>query len=765
MANDGKVIIDIEADSKGFDEELDDVSKKAKDGADGLEDLGKGAEKAEKGLDAADIAAGTLVANGLSTLIGAAKDAVMSIVELADSTREYREDMAKLETAFSSAGHSTETASKAYEDMYAILGESDRSVEAVNHLAELTKNEQEVAKWSTIAAGVTAKFGDSLPIEGLTEAANETAKVGKVTGPLADALTWAGISEDEFNKKLEKCNSEQERATLITETLNKEYEAAAAEYNELTASTQEARRATSEMEAAQAELGAAIEPVTTAWTRMKAQALTWLVDTGIPALKTGFGWVKDNLPLVATVVGGLTAAFVAFKVAQLASTAATHGMTIAQYAAAAAQALLNTTMLANPISLIIIAITALVAAFIYLWNNCEGFREFWINLWETIKNAFTVAWEAIVTFFTVTIPETFNNFVAWLGELGASIVQFFVDMWASIVSFFTEGIPSFLEKVKEWFADLPYKLGYLVGQLIGHIIQFGIDLWNFATTTVPEFIAKVIEFFATLPGKIWEWLKNAIQKVGEWGKNLVTTGKEKAKEFITNVIDFVKQLPEKIATWLTNALTNVITWGANLATKGKEAALSLYENIVTIIKELPGKMLTLGQNIVEGLWNGISNMASWIGEKIKSFGDGVLSGIKDFFGIASPSKLMRDVVGENIALGVGVGIEGGLPDVEKQLTKDLNGLTGRVQASVNAGSARAGMSMGRQETGFADLARAVGIQTAGISSLSAQYRRGTGNMRPVVLELNGRELGRAMVNVGGAEETRTGLKLSMGGAY
>lgn len=79
--------------------------------------------------------------------------------------------MAKLDTAFTEAGHSTETAQQAYDSFYRILGESDRSVEAINHLAELTKNEQELSQWSTIAAGVTAKFGDSLPIEGLTEAA------------------------------------------------------------------------------------------------------------------------------------------------------------------------------------------------------------------------------------------------------------------------------------------------------------------------------------------------------------------------------------------------------------------------------------------------------------------------------------------------------------------------------------------------------------------------------------------------------------------
>ena len=87
-----------------------------------------------------------------------------------------------------------------------------------------------MSEWTTICEGVYATFGASLPIEGLTEAANETAKVGTVTGTLADALNWAGISEDAFNEKLAACNTEAEREALIRQTLNSAYAEAAAGY-------------------------------------------------------------------------------------------------------------------------------------------------------------------------------------------------------------------------------------------------------------------------------------------------------------------------------------------------------------------------------------------------------------------------------------------------------------------------------------------------------------------------------------------------------
>lgn len=103
-----------------------------------------------------------------------------------EGTREYRVEMAKLDTAFVTNGHSSEAAKKTYSDLNAVLGDSGQAVEASNHLALLTDNEKDLGTWTDICTGVYATFGDSLPIEGLTEAANETAKVGEAT-PAIDA--------------------------------------------------------------------------------------------------------------------------------------------------------------------------------------------------------------------------------------------------------------------------------------------------------------------------------------------------------------------------------------------------------------------------------------------------------------------------------------------------------------------------------------------------------------------------------------------------
>ena len=249
---DGTIRIGIELDDGGIKSEAKAAGASAGDAAgDGLEqglDQGSksGADKAGANIESfGDKMKGVLA--GISVAALAA-----SINELVSVTNEFQEDMGKLSVAAQQNNVATDAANGAYRDMVGILGETDQSVEAVNHLFALCgENTQALSDWTNIASGVYATFGDSLPLEGLTEAANETAKVGQVTGALADAINWAseaavqqGVAlsgnqaaidaynsaladgatqEDAFNAALAACNTEQERAQLITDTLNGVY--------------------------------------------------------------------------------------------------------------------------------------------------------------------------------------------------------------------------------------------------------------------------------------------------------------------------------------------------------------------------------------------------------------------------------------------------------------------------------------------------------------------------------------------------------------
>ena len=426
---DGSVTIDIKADDSDIKKKLDGVESDAKETADGLDKLSDSADNGTDGLDklgdkaddtgdkfgVLDGAISSFIGNAMANLASSIVENISNIANLAEETREYREDMAKLETAFITTGHSQETAKEAYESFYAILGESDRSVEAANHLAELTDNAQEVAKWGDIAAGVTAKFGDSLPLEGLTEAANETAKVGKTTGVLADALNWASgdsevfaealgendaalkafnsaISkglpvEDAFSEALSKMSSEQERSSAITRTLNGLYKDAAGTYNELTAETQAARKAQSELEQTQAALGKALEPVTTKFTELKTKAMQWFIDTGLPMLQEGFSWLSNNLPIVATVIVGCTTAWLSFGAGAKAITAVKVAFDA-----------LKLSMTTNPFGWVVLGLTAVAAGIMALTSETEKATEAVSVLTEKEKKLVEGATEANAAF-------------------------------------------------------------------------------------------------------------------------------------------------------------------------------------------------------------------------------------------------------------------------------------------------------------------------------------------------------------------------------
>lgn len=271
-------------------------------------------DKAEESLKKTDKQAGGLgktLVNGVKNagkfaagFAGAAAAAGGALMAVAETTREYRTEQGKLQAAFETSGFSADAARSTYQALNGVLGDSGQAVEAANHLAMLTNNEKELQTWTDICTGVFATFGDSLPIEGLTEAANETAKTGALTGSLADALNWAGVNEESFQASLDACSSEQERQALITETLNGLYSEAADKYREVNGAVIDANMAQDNLNAAMAGIGAAVEPFVTAGKILISEVLVSLTPMleklgsfVIPLVTTAIsvvsGWVTD----------------------------------------------------------------------------------------------------------------------------------------------------------------------------------------------------------------------------------------------------------------------------------------------------------------------------------------------------------------------------------------------------------------------------------------------------------------------------------------
>ena len=629
------------------DQQIEDAGDAAQEAADRFEEL---ADSAREGVDQMSTGFGNL-ANGAKTMVTAITGAFAAVggamLYASESTVEYRTNMAKLETAFVDAGGTAETAAQKYKDFYGFLGDEGQATEATQHLAQLTTDQKSLSEWTNIARGAFSLFGSSLPIESMMEAANETSKTGQLTGALADALTWAGANEEEFQAKLDACTTTQEREALIRETLNGLYGEAGEKYQENAKDLIESNEAQARYTAAMAKFGKTAQPILTAVRNGFAMlieragaflaevdmdaitaaidgAFAWFIDTAVPAIKDAIQWVIDHKDLILTMISAIGAGFVAWNVVSIVTGAiqAFTSFVSAIKLVTSGQMALNAVMSANPIGLIITAVAALVAAFIYLWNNCEEFRNFWINLWEQIKGYVEPVWDTIVAYFKMAWE---NIKVIW-----DVAVSYFSTIWEHIKLVF--GVVS--DVLSGNFGDAWEK----IKQIFANWGNFFSGLWD----GVKSIFANVDGFLGSEFSVAWDVIKRAFAPFVGYFQQIWNT--------VKGIFSAVKSVLSGNFSGAWEAIKGVFSGWGNFFS-------GLWDKVKGAFAGAISGMASIGNDIVRGLWNGINNMTSWVIGKIQSFGENVLGGIKRFFGIASPSKVMRDQVGRDLARGVGVGIE------------------------------------------------------------------------------------------------------------
>ena len=455
----GTIVVDNERANRAIDETGEHASEASNETQTAFQKIGGAAGAIVKGIATA------------GAVLGGAWIAAI------ESTREYRTEMGKLDTAFVASGHTSQAAKQTYSELNAVLGDSGQATEAAQHLAKLTKNEQELQTWTDICTGVYATFGESLPIEGLTEAANETAKTGVLTGGLTDALNWAGHSEEEFQKKLDACSNEQQRQKLIMDTLNGTYSKASEQYKKTNKDVMDANKAQEKLTDAFAEFGKVGEPILTSIKSKVADMVSAAVphlENLIAKIKDIIQWVQNNGDTIHTWVGVIIGASAAIGTFLLILNWGTIMTTAANAVKVVRTAILamNAAMLANPVGLVVAAIVGLVATFIYLWNNVDGFRNFWIKAWDTIKTASISAWNGIKSvwngakaFFSGIwkgITSAFGNVTSWFKSK-------FQAAWSGIKSVFSSWGSFFgglWTQIKSKFSSIGSSLGTSMGNAV-----------------------------------------------------------------------------------------------------------------------------------------------------------------------------------------------------------------------------------------------------------------------------------------------------------
>ncbi len=506
---------------------LENTAKDADNLADSLGDTERGAKEAGDGFTVMKGVVADLASEAIQAAIGKISEFCGWLADLPEQTRELRQDFATLETSFDNVGFSTETATATWKDLYAVFGEDDRAVETANNISKIAGSQEDLNDWVTITTGVWGTYQDSLPVEGLAEAAQETAKTGTVTGGLADALNWSSeaavmfadkmeegeTAEDGFNKALAECTTEQERQQLITDTLTALYGDAAETYRDTASAQMEAKEATADNILAENELADTIEPVTTAFTELKTSLLTGL-KPAIEAVSNGMlgalEWAKEHPTAMKAIAGAVAVLAVGFT-----------GLAVAVGIYTVAQWAMNSAVLANPITWVVVGIIAAIAALVAIIIVV-------IDHWELIKNKTAEVWESIKT----AVSNGINAVKTTISNIMTAISTFFGNIWNSIKNTVSNAVNGVKSAVSNGFNTAKNTVSNIWNSIRNTISS----VWN----GIKSGVSSAINGVKTTISNGFNSAKNTVTGIWNAIKNAITKPIEEAKEKVKGVVDAIK---------------------------------------------------------------------------------------------------------------------------------------------------------------------------------------------------------------------------------
>lgn len=317
--------------------------------------------------------------------------------------------------------------------------------------------------------------------------------------------------------------------------------------------------------------------------------------------------------------------------------------------------------LAGPVGIVIAAVGALIGIFVHLYNTNQEFHDNVLMVWENIKN-----------FFTETLPALSDSIDNFFGELPGKIADKMSEIitalgsWASsVASWITAAVPNLINSIVQFFSELPGKIGYAIGLVIGYLIKWHLNVISWIITNVPKIIENTVRFFAELPEKIKSAIDTLISKLSAWKTNIINWVTANVPKIIENVVKFFAELPGKVSEKLGQIINKLVSWVNDMVNSVQTNVPKITEKIVSFFSEIPQKVYDIGKNIVTGLWNGIKGAWSKVTSGISSLCCGTVSGFESAFKIHSPSRVMRDQIGKNIALGVAEGIANNAAKVTK----------------------------------------------------------------------------------------------------
>lgn len=516
-------------------------------------------------------------------------------------------------------------------------------------------------------------------------------------------------------------------------------------------------------------------------------------------------WASEHGDAIRTVIAGIAGGFAAFKTASLISAAVTalKSFDVAAKIAAAGQWVLNAAMNANPIVLVVTAIGALVAALVWFFTQTETGRKAWASFtsflssaWQSVVSFVTSLGQNIANFFTQTIPNAIQSVIQWFQQLPSAIGTALSNLITSIgtwaVSFGQSALQAgqqFVSNIANFLTNLPATIAYWLAYGITFVVLWAAQLGSQAISAGQQFLANLGTFFVQLPGNIWNWLTSTVASVASWAAQMGANALSAGSWFLSNVGTFISQLPANVGSWLSGAVSAVASFVGRMASNavnagsrflssigsyisqvpgrigaGLSGAISavgsfassmasgalragqqFLSNLVNTLASIPGRMVSIGSQIVHGIISGITDSIGKVGSAILGGVKDAISGVKNFLGIHSPSRLFRDQIGRNIGLGLAQGIS----NSQAAVMSSMNGMasdiastrftTPDVATGYGLSPTRASVSTGGEPLSGELLGEL-------LSELRALHADMPLIMEKLGIEVDGRELGRVIRN-------------------
>lgn len=636
------------ADLNRMEKEMRDLESGADKAGDAMDDLGSDAKGAGSSLREAF--AGGAVAGAIQSLIS-------GITGLVDQTKEYQKIMGTLEVSSQKAGYTADQTAASYQQLYGVIGDDQQSATALANLQALGVSQDQLTMFIDGAIGAWATYGDSIPIDSLAEAINETAQAGVVTGTFADVLNWAGTSEDGFNEKLAACSTESERANLILQELqNQGLMGAAAAWRENNEVLYESQIAQQQLNDTMAQISELIMPIVT------------LATTGINAILEGL------LSLVSAFQeGGIAGLFeqLNMMITSFAENMQTNGPVLMQ---AGMQIITNIVMgIAQGLPLLMTSLGQLLNSFVlFLTENTPMLLEQGTLMINSLVNGIFAALPGLLEQAGLLV----TSFIEYLGTAIPALFEAGGEIILNIANGIVENLPELLSRLPEIIDSIMQTLSENIPkivqsgvELIQKLGQGIIDALPELASHAPEIVSALAQAIIALNSGLFDAGVTLIQALAQGILSLLGSIRDAGQQAFNAIRDRLTPLASTLQNMGRNAMNSFANGLRSLLGTITTVMTTVANNIKNKVQELPGQLLSIGRNIISGLVDGIKSGVDRVTGAIGDVVNRAISKAESLLGINSPSKVFRYRIGAMIGAGMALGIESSTDQVLKAANK------------------------------------------------------------------------------------------------